>query len=69
MAKKKLNLSDLTDQELVEKLGDSKVQYAKLKFSHAVSAIENPMRIRQLRRDIARIYTEISRRNRHSKKN
>ncbi len=69
MPKKKLNLLDLTDQELVEKLADSKLQYAKLKFNHAVSPIENPMRIRQLRRDIARILTEITRRNRLSKKN
>ena len=63
MAKKKLNLNDLTDKELVEKLKDDQAQYTRMKFNHTVSAIENPMRIRQMRRDIARMNTEIARRS------
>lgn len=62
MPRKKLNLTDLTDQELLEKLQDDQMQYRKMRFHHAVSPIENPMRLRQLRRDIARIHTEISKR-------
>ncbi|MCS6917378.1 MAG: 50S ribosomal protein L29 [Chitinophagales bacterium] len=62
MPRKKLNLADLTDQELQEKLRDDQLQYQKLRFHHAVSPIENPMRLRQLRRDIARIHTEITKR-------
>jgi large subunit ribosomal protein L29 len=62
MAKKKIHLNDLTDQELREKLKDDSAQYVRMKFNHAVSPIENPTRLRQLRRDIARIKTEITRR-------
>lgn len=62
MAKKKIHLNDLTDQELSEKLKDDHAQYIRMKFNHAVSPIENPTRLRQLRRDIARIRTEITRR-------
>ena len=35
----------------------------KLKFAHAISPIENPMRIRHTRRLIARLLTEISARS------
>ncbi|MCS6990865.1 MAG: 50S ribosomal protein L29 [Chitinophagales bacterium] len=62
MPRKKLNLADLTDQELMEKLRDDKALYQKLRFQHAVSPLENPMRLRQMRRDIARILTEITKR-------
>ncbi|MBS1657331.1 MAG: 50S ribosomal protein L29 [Chitinophagales bacterium] len=62
MAKKKIHLNDLTDAELNEKLRDDKAQFVRMKFNHAVSPIENPTRLRQLRRDIARIKTEITRR-------
>jgi large subunit ribosomal protein L29 len=67
VAKKKLNLNDLTDQELNEKLKDDQSQFTRMKFNHAVSPIENPMRLRQLRKDVARIHTEITRRNSQSK--
>ena len=60
MAKKKLNLKDLTDQELAEKLREDQAQYTKLHFNHAVSQIESPTRIRKMRRDIARIKTELT---------
>ncbi len=60
MPTKKLNLSELTDQELVEKLKDDGTQYTKLKFNHTVSQIESPTRIRQMRRDIARMKTEMT---------
>lgn len=62
MATKKLNLKDLTDQELAEKLKDDTAQYVKLKFNHTVSQIESPTRIRKTRRDIARMKTEITKR-------
>ena len=62
MPTKKLNLKDLTDQELTEKLKDDSAQYVKMKFNHTVSQIESPTRIRQMRRDIARMKTEITKR-------
>ncbi|MCY7410938.1 MAG: 50S ribosomal protein L29 [Chitinophagales bacterium] len=63
MAKQKLSLNELTNEELRDKLKEDGAQYTKMKFNHAVSPVENPMRIRQMRRDIARMKTEISKRN------
>ena len=69
MAKKKINLNDLTDQELAEKLREDKAQHTRMKFNHAVSPIEHPTRLRTLRRDIARINTEVTKRATAAKTN
>ena len=54
--------------DLKEKLTDDKTQYSRMKFNHVVSQVENPMRIRQMRRDIARINTELTRRKKQTGK-
>lgn len=54
---KQTEIKDLTLEELKEKLGSEKESLRKLKFAHQVSAIENPMKIRETRRVIARINT------------
>ena len=55
-------LKDLTVAELQERLETEKKQLTKLRINHAVSPIENPSLIQKTRRNVARIYTEISRR-------
>ena len=50
-------IKDLTLDELKEKLGSEKESLRKLKFAHQVSAIENPMKIKETRRVIAKINT------------
>ncbi len=50
-------LKDLSVDELKEKLISEKESLRKLKFAHQVSAIENPIRIKATRRQIARINT------------
>ncbi|MCL6562246.1 MAG: 50S ribosomal protein L29 [Firmicutes bacterium] len=50
-------LRELTDQELQAKLRDLKEELFKLRFQLATAALENPMRIRQVRKDIARVHT------------
>jgi large subunit ribosomal protein L29 len=62
MAKKKFDFAELTTQELQEKLIDDKVRLSKMKFNHTVSPLDNPMEIKFLRRDIARIYSELNKR-------
>ncbi|OWY19694.1 50S ribosomal protein L29 [Sphingobacteriales bacterium UPWRP_1] len=60
MAKKvKINLKDLSTEELMEKVGEEKLRLQKLRFSHAVSPLENPNVLKRVRRDIARIHTEL----------
>jgi large subunit ribosomal protein L29 len=48
-------IKDLTLDELKEKLGSEKEALRKMKFAHQVSSIENPMKIRETRRMVARI--------------
>lgn len=53
------DIKDLTLDELKEKLGTEKETLRKMKFAHQVSAIENPMKIKETRRLIARINTAL----------
>ncbi|MFM7080285.1 MAG: 50S ribosomal protein L29 [Bacteroidota bacterium] len=55
-------VKDLTTEEIREKIAQERAMYTKLKMSHAVSPIENPMKIRASRRAIARLETEFRKR-------
>lgn len=46
--------------ELREKLGSEQDALRKMKFAHQVSAIENPMKIKETRKLIARLKTELT---------
>jgi len=59
---KNSEILELSTEELVAKIGEEKNNLTKLKFAHAVSAIENPTRIKNLRKDIARLNTELTKR-------
>jgi large subunit ribosomal protein L29 len=50
-------LKDLTAEELQQKEAGFREELFKLRLRQATSQVENPMRIRQLRRDIARVRT------------
>ena len=56
---KNSELRGLSVDELGSKLSVEKESYQKLKFAHAITPIENPMKIREARKLIARIQTEI----------
>ncbi|MFH1005487.1 MAG: 50S ribosomal protein L29 [Bacteroidota bacterium] len=66
---KKVDLSQLSDSDLNEKLNDEKNIYSKMNFNHVISPVENPIHIRITRKTIARMMTEIRRREIASKKN
>ena len=53
----------MTDQELLKKLQDDKEGLHKLKLVHKASALDNPIQLKFKRRDIARLLTEINKRN------
>jgi len=57
-----LELQDFSDEELKAELDASKGQYQNMQFDHSTKGLDNPLRLRELRRDIARIQTEIRRR-------
>ncbi|WMW77457.1 50S ribosomal protein L29 [Flavobacterium sp. 20NA77.7] len=59
---KKSELSNLSVAELQNKLGELKKSYMELKMAHTISPIANPLQLRTLRREVARVATEISKR-------
>jgi large subunit ribosomal protein L29 len=50
-------LRALTDEELEERIDEIKTEWRDLRFDEAVGRLTNPMRIRQIKREIARIKT------------
>ena len=56
---KPTEIRELTLEELWHKLGDLKEEFFNLKFQHATGQLENPMRLPQTKKDIARIMTVI----------
>lgn len=49
----------LSETELSEKLADLKGELFNLRFQHAINQLENPNRIKEVKRDIARVKTLI----------
>ena len=52
-------IKDLTAAELEEKLAELKQELFNLRFQHSVNQLENPMRMKAVKRDIARVKTFI----------
>ncbi|MBA2357515.1 MAG: 50S ribosomal protein L29 [Actinobacteria bacterium] len=50
-------LRDLTDDELRQKLADTRQELFNLRFQSATGALENPARLRLAKREIARLLT------------
>jgi large subunit ribosomal protein L29 len=64
---KQSQIKDLTLTELHDLIKEETQVLSKLVFNHTVASIENPMKIRQTRRDIARMKTELGKRELLSK--
>ena len=52
----------MNENDLKARLQEDELRLKKLQFAHAISPLENPMTIRGLRRDIARLKTELKKR-------
>jgi large subunit ribosomal protein L29 len=59
---KQSEIKELSTEELQEKLGSLKKSYIDLKMAHTISPLEVPMQLRALRRTVARIATELTKR-------
>ena len=57
---KNSEITGLSKEELVAKIAEERENLSKLKFAHTISAIENPSRIAKVRKDIARLNTELT---------
>ena len=64
---KQVDIKDLSVDDLTEKFAEQKEVLAKMKLSHAVSPLENPMQIKQTRRTVARLKTELRKRELQAK--
>jgi len=53
------SLKTMTEQDLKSRIQEDELRIKKLKFAHAVSPLENPMNIREVRKDLARTKTEL----------
>lgn len=62
MAKEKLDVASMSETELSSNLVSMETDLTQMKFDHAVKGLGNPMELRDVRRDIARIHTEARRR-------
>ena len=55
----KKSIHGLNEQDLHARIAEDELRLKKLEFAHAISPLENPMTIRGLRKDIARLQTEL----------
>lgn len=53
------SLRTMTVHDLENRIIEDELRIKKLKFAHAVSPLENPVNIREIRRDLARVKTEL----------
>jgi len=61
-SKKYIELQEFTDEQVTSELAKTVTQFQKLKFDHTLKGLENPLALREVRRDIARLNTEARRR-------
>jgi large subunit ribosomal protein L29 len=52
-------LKDMSATDLTARIQEDELRLKKLEFAHAISPLENPMSIRGLRKDVARLKTEL----------
>ncbi|CAG4989074.1 hypothetical protein DYBT9275_00216 [Dyadobacter sp. CECT 9275] len=53
-------IKGLSQDQLKEQIAQERERLLRLKFAHAISPIENPLRIRASRKEIAKLLTELS---------
>ncbi len=60
--KKFIELGEMSEDDLKAELTQINTQYQKLRFDHTIKGLDNPVTLKETRRDIARIQTELRRR-------
>lgn len=64
---KKEAINELSTADLMERIEATREQYVKMKMQHAVSPLDNPNKISATRKQIARMLTELTRRQNEEK--
>ena len=56
----KKSIQGLSKEDLGGRIKEDELRRKKIEFAHALSPLENPMTIRNLRREVARLKTELT---------
>ena len=59
---KSSEIKEMTTKELVERIDTESTHLTRLKLNHAVSPLDNPLKIKETRKNIARLKTELRKR-------
>ena len=59
---KSSEIRELTDKEILERIELEKTNLLKLRLNHSISPLDNPMKIKETRRNIARLQTVLNQR-------
>ena len=60
-SKSQREIADMTPDELEQRLRDTREQLFNLRFKNSMRQLDNPLRIRHARRDVARILSQLAR--------
>jgi large subunit ribosomal protein L29 len=55
-------IKELNNKEILERMDTEKERLDRLKLNHAISPLDNPLQIKDVRRNIARLATELRQR-------
>ena len=64
---KSSEINELSNQELLEHIDNEKTALVRMKLNHAISPLENPQKIKESRRTVARLMTEKRKREMNEK--
>lgn len=59
---KNADIKNLSNEDLKVQLAETKANFNKMRLAHRISPVENPIQIKDLRRTIARLNTELTNR-------
>ena len=62
-------IKELTTKEIVERLQTEKENLVRLKLNHAVSPLENPLKLKEARKNVARLKTILRQRELNENQN
>ena len=62
-------IREFTDKEIEERIDSEQTRLTQLKLNHAVSPLDNPTKIKEARKNIARLKTELSMRLKEASEN
>lgn len=66
---KSTEIRELTTQEILERIDNERTSLVRMKLNHAISPLDNPNKIKETRGNIARLLTELRKRELNEQQN